>query len=79
MLDMVPEGVPVGIVICSARTQTRDFHEALATWEDEESAVWGSIPERVAIATGPDGWLAPDGLDAYRSVWREILRAAPGT
>jgi chromosome partitioning protein len=79
MLDMVPEGVPVGIVICSARTQTRDFHEALATWEDEESAVWGTIPERVAIATGPDGWLAPDGLDAYRSVWREILRAAPGT
>ena len=79
MLDMVPEGVPVGIVICSARTQTRDFHEALATWEDEESAVWGSIPERVAIATGPDGWLAPDGLDAYRSVWHEILRAAPGT
>ena len=79
MLDMVPEGVPVGIVICSARTQTRDFHEALATWEDEESAVWGTIPERVAIATGPDGWLAADGLDAYRSVWREILRAAPGT
>ena len=79
MLDMVPAGVPVGIVICSARTQTRDYHEALATWEDEESAVWGTIPERVAIATGPDGWLAPDGLDAYRSVWRAVLRAAPGT
>lgn len=78
MLDMMPTGVPVGLVICSARTQTRDYHEALATWADEESAVWGTIPERVAIATGPDGWLAPVGVEAYREVWRNIVRAAPG-
>ncbi len=78
MLDMVPAGVPVGVVICSARTQTRDYHDAVATWEDEESAVWGTIPERVAIATGPDGWLAPDGLAAYAEVWRHMVRAAPG-
>jgi hypothetical protein len=29
----------------------------------------------VAIAAGPDGWLADDGLDAYREVWRRIQRA----
>lgn len=78
MLDMMPSGIPVGLVICSARTQTRDYHEAVATWADEDAPVWGTIPERVAIATGPDGWLAPDGLEAYREVWRHVARAAPG-
>jgi chromosome partitioning protein len=38
--------------------------------------VWGSVPERVTIAAGPDGRLSPDGLDAYRGVWRRALRAA---
>jgi chromosome partitioning protein len=38
--------------------------------------VWGSVPERVSIATGPEGPLATDGLDAYRAVWRRALRAA---
>lgn len=77
MLDMVPQGVPSGLVICSARTYTRDYHEALATWEEEEDvSVWGTIPERVAVAAGPDGWLASDGLDAYREVWQRIQRAA---
>ncbi|HET6953295.1 MAG TPA: ParA family protein [Acidimicrobiales bacterium] len=75
VLDMVPAGVPVGLVICSARTYTRDYHEALATWEDEDSPVWGTIPERVAIAAGPDGWLAPDGLETYREVWHQVRRA----
>ncbi len=38
--------------------------------------VWGSVPERVSIAAGPDGWLADDGLEAYRSVWRRAVRSA---
>jgi chromosome partitioning protein len=75
MLDMVPVGLPVGLVICAARTFTRDFHEAIATWEDEDIAVWGTIPERVAIAAGPDGWLADAGVDAYAEVWRNVQRA----
>jgi chromosome partitioning protein len=79
MLDMVPTGIPVGLVICSARTHTRDYHESLATWDDEDIEVWGTIPERVAIAVGPDGWLAPDGMDAYREVWQHVARAAPRT
>jgi chromosome partitioning protein len=75
MLDMVPDGLPVGVVICSARTYTRDYHETIDTWQDEEVPVWGTVPERVAIAAGPEGWLADDGLDAYREVWRRIQRA----
>jgi chromosome partitioning protein len=75
VLDLMPAGLPAGLVICSARTFTRDYHEALATWEDEEASVWGTVPERVSIAQGPDGWLAADGLDAYREVWRRVQRA----
>jgi chromosome partitioning protein len=74
-LDLVPDGVPAGLVICSARTFTRDYHEAIATWDEEDAPVWGTIPERVAIAQGPDGWLAADGLDAYGEVWRQLRRA----
>jgi chromosome partitioning protein len=78
MLDIVPGGVPAGLVVCSARTYTRDYHEAVANWEDEEAEVWGTVPERVAIAQGPDGWLASDGLDAYGEIWRRVQRAAGG-
>ena len=74
VLDLVPDGLPFGIVICAARTFTRDYHEALASWEDEDVPVWGTVPERVAIAAGPDGWLAPSGLEAYREVWRVCER-----
>jgi chromosome partitioning protein len=74
-LDMVPEGVPAGLVICSARTFTRDYHEAIANWQEDEAPVWGTVPERVAIAQGPDGWLAVDGLDAYGGIWRRVQRA----
>jgi chromosome partitioning protein len=76
VLGMIPDGIPAGLVICSARTFTRDYHEALANWQDEDAPVWGTVPERVAIAQGPDGWLAADGLDAYREVWRRVQRAA---
>jgi chromosome partitioning protein len=75
MLDIVPAGVPAGLVVCSARTYTRDYHEAIANWEDEDAPVWGSVPERVAIAQGPDGWLSSDGLDAYGEIWKQIQRA----
>jgi chromosome partitioning protein len=76
VLDMMPAGVPVGLVICSARTFTRDYHQALATWTEAGVPVWGTVPERVAIAAGPVGWLSFDGIDAYRNAWRRVLRAA---
>ena len=76
VLDMMPAGVPVGLVICSARTFTRDYHEALASWAEAGVPVWGTVPERVAIAAGPVGWLSFDGIDADRNTWRRVLRAA---
>ena len=76
VLDMVPEGTPRGLVICSARTFTRDYDEALATWSEEGVRIWGTVPERVAIAAGPERWLAFDGIEAYRDVWRRLQRAA---
>jgi chromosome partitioning protein len=79
VLEMVPRKVPVGLVICSARTYTRDYQDAVAVWDEAGVRVWGTVPERVAIAGGPLTWLSPDGLDAYRSVWRRASRAARGT
>lgn len=76
VLDMMPAGVPVGLLICSARTFTRDYHDALATWAEAGVPVWGTVPERVAIAAGPVAWLSFDGIDAYRNAWRRVLRAA---
>jgi chromosome partitioning protein len=75
VVGMVPINVPLGLVICSARMYTLDYQEAVATWTAAEVPVWGSVPERVSIASGPEGWLSDDGLEAYRGVWRRTLRA----
>ena len=78
VLDVVPRKTPVGLVMCSARTVTRDYQDAVAMWHEAGVPVWGTIPERVAIAAGPDSWLADAGLDAYRNVWRRALAATRG-
>jgi chromosome partitioning protein len=76
VLGLVPKGVPAGLVICSARTFTRDYHDTAEAWIEAGVEVWGSVPERVAIAAGPQANLSFDGLEAYRSVWRRAGRAA---
>ncbi|HEY5075958.1 MAG TPA: ParA family protein [Acidimicrobiia bacterium] len=76
VLDVVPRKLPVGLVICSARTYTRDYQDVVAAWTEASVAIWGSVPERVSIAAGPEGALSPDGIEAYRAVWRRVLRAA---
>ena len=76
VLEVVPRKVPAGLVICSARTYTRDYQDVVASWIEAEVAVFGSVPERVAIASGPEASLSGDGIDAYRTVWRRVLRAA---
>ena len=78
VLDMVPKRLPAGLVIASARTFTRDYQETVAMWVEAGVPVWGAVPERVTIASGPDGWLSVEGLDAYREVWRRLRRAARG-
>ena len=75
VLAMVPINVPLGLVVCSARTFTRDYQDVVASWTEAKVEVWGTVPERVAIASGPDGPLSADGLDAYRPVWRRATRA----
>jgi chromosome partitioning protein len=76
VLAMIPRDIPVGLVICSARTYTRDYQELVDTWSGALERVWGSVPERVTIAQGPLARLADDGLEAYRPVWRRAQRAA---
>ena len=76
VLQMVPRRVPAGLVITSARTYTRDYMEAMDGWREAGVTVWGTIPERVAIAHGPTGALSEDGIEAYKAVWRRALRAA---
>jgi chromosome partitioning protein len=75
VLEQVPINVPLGLVICSARTYTRDYQLVAASWAEARVEIWGTVPERVAIAAGPEAWLSPDGLESYRAVWRRVLRA----
>jgi hypothetical protein len=36
--------------------------------------VWGVVPERVAIAAGPEARLYREGLEEYDAVLRKALR-----
>jgi chromosome partitioning protein len=78
VLAMIPRDIPVGLVICSARTYTRDYQALVDAWSGATEQVWGSVPERVTIAQGPQARLAADGLEAYRPVWRRAQRATRG-
>ena len=69
-----PTGVPFGLVL-SARPARSPRLPRGARVVGRRGRPWGIVPERVAIAAGPDGWLSPDGLDAYGDVWRQCGRA----
>jgi chromosome partitioning protein len=73
-LEMIPAGTPRGVVICAARLGTNDLDEAIAWWKAEKVPIWGVIPERVAIATGPEARLYRQGLEEYDAVLRRALR-----
>ena len=75
-LDLVPQGVPRGVVVTSARTWTRDFRDTLDSWSEQNVPVWGVVPERVGIAAGPEADLHDDGLDAVAEIWQRVRRAA---
>ncbi len=75
VLDLVPKRLPAGLVFSSARTFTRDYQETVAMWQEAGVPVWGTIPERVGIAAGPDGWLSPEGIELYGEVLRRARRA----
>jgi chromosome partitioning protein len=72
-LEMTPSNVPAGVVICSARLGTNDLNATIEWWGELKVPVWGIIPERVAIATGPAGRLSAEGLDLYGKVLRKAV------
>ncbi len=74
-LEMIPARTPRGVVICAARLGTNDLDEAIAWWRAEKVPLWGVIPERVAIAAGPEARLYRQGLEEYDAVLRRALRA----
>ncbi len=73
-LDMIPNGVAYGIVVCAARLGTNDLAETVDGWTREKVPVWGIIPERVGIAAGPSARLYREGLDAYTTVFKRATR-----
>lgn len=75
-IAFLPEGLTHGLVIVAARTHTRDYRDTAEGWIDAGVPVWGTVPERVGVAVGPDGPLHPDGLDAYRDVLDAATAAA---
>lgn len=71
-IAMIPNGIPYGLVIASARPYTRDFRESVAAWTEIGATVLGMVPERVGIAAGPDAELNDDGIEAYGLIWLAI-------
>jgi len=69
-LDMVPAKTARGIVVSSARFGTNDLDATIAWWRGQKVLIWGVIPERVGIASGPEARLSREGLDLYASVLR---------
>ena len=73
-LELIPLSKPRGVVICAARLGTNDLEAALAWWKEQKVAVWGVIPERVSIASGPEARLSREGLTNYDAVLGRALR-----
>jgi chromosome partitioning protein len=75
-LALVPNRIPSGLVISSARPFTRDYRETVEAWTQDKVDIWGVIPERVGIASGPEAGLHPDGLAAAEDLWQAACAAA---
>ena len=73
-IELIPARIPRGVVICAARLGTNDLEMAIAWWKGRKVEIWGVIPERVSIATGPEARLSREGLKAYDAVLRRALR-----
>jgi chromosome partitioning protein len=70
-LAMTPRNVPAGVVICSARLGTNDLDATIEWWTELKVPVWGIVPERVSIASGPASALSNEGLDHYAKVFKK--------
>lgn len=68
-IAMIPDGVPYGLIIASARAHTRDYRESVGAWTEVGVRVLGIVPERVSIASGPDADLSDDCIKASGLIW----------
>ena len=75
-LEMTPRNIPAGVVICSARLGTNDLEATVAWWTDLKVPVWGIVPERVSIASGPAAGLSTEGLEHYSKVLKRATSKA---
>ena len=75
-LEMTPRNIPAGVVICSARLGTNDLEATVAWWTELRVPVWGIIPERVSIATGPAAGLSAEGIRHYSGVLKKVSSRA---
>jgi len=73
-LEMTPADTPCGVVVCAARFGTNDLAETVAGWTEAGVAVWGIVPERVSIASGPAARLSTEGLEIYEAVLKKATR-----
>ncbi len=73
-VDMIPSRARYGLVVCAARLGTNDLEETVALWKREGVPVWGIVPERVTIATGPEARLSREGLDLYAGVLKKASK-----
>jgi len=76
-LEMIGSRTPHGVVICAARLGTNDLDAAVQWWTENQVPIWGIIPERVGIASGPEARLYREGLDAYSAVLKKAIRKRP--
>lgn len=74
-IELIPSATPRGVVICAARLGTNDLEAAIDWWKHQKVQVWGIIPERVGIASGPEARLSREGLSNYDTVLGRVLRA----
>ncbi len=63
-------------MICSARLGTNDLDSTVAWWRELQVPVWGIVPERVSIASGPAATLSSEGLEHYSKVLKKATAAA---
>lgn len=73
-LELIPARTPRGVVICAARLGTNDLEAAIGWWKEQKVEIWGVIPERVGIASGPEARLSREGLENYDAVLGRALR-----
>jgi chromosome partitioning protein len=69
-IELIPAKKPRGVVIASARFGTNDLDDTIAWWREQRIPVWGVVPERVGIASGPEARLSREGIELYAAVLR---------